>query len=70
MAKKTWSDLSPGQQRAVVVAGAVETVLTGLALADLAKRPADQVRGPKGLWLLAAFVQPVGPLAYLTLGRR
>jgi hypothetical protein len=28
------------------------------------------VRGPKGLWALGCFVQPVGPIAYLTLGRR
>jgi hypothetical protein len=48
----------------------VETAFTATALVDLARRPARQVRGPKQLWLLGCFVQPVGPLAYLTLGRR
>jgi hypothetical protein len=49
---------------------AVEIALTATALVDLARRPARQVRGPKQLWLLGCFVQPVGPLAYLALGRR
>ncbi|QGG42229.1 PLD nuclease N-terminal domain-containing protein [Aeromicrobium yanjiei] len=70
MAQKKWSDLSPGQQRAIYVAGAVETVLTAAALWDLARRPADEVRGPKIAWALASFVQPVGPLAYFAKGRR
>jgi hypothetical protein len=68
--KKKWSDLTPTQQRLICVAGAVELVLTTVALRDLAERPAEQVRGPKALWRLGAFVQPVGPIAYLTVGRR
>jgi hypothetical protein len=68
--KRTWSDLTGTQQKAVVVAGAVEAVLTAKALLDLARRPAAQVRGPKPLWALGCLVQPVGPVAYLLLGRR
>lgn len=68
--KKSWSDLSETQRRAVVAAGVVETVFTVVALRDLRRRPAAEVRGPKPLWAAACFVQPVGPLAYLTLGRR
>lgn len=70
MAQKKWSDLTIGQQRAFYVAGAVETVLTAAALWDLARRPADQVRGPKVAWALASFVQPVGSIAYFVKGRR
>jgi hypothetical protein len=70
MAQKTWSDLTVAQRKLVVVGGAVELVLTVTALADLARRPADDVRGPKALWALGCFVQPVGPVAYLLLGRR
>jgi hypothetical protein len=66
---RRWSDLTPGQQAAVAGAAAVEVVLTATALRDLARRPAADVRGPKALWVLACFVQPVGPVAYLTLGR-
>ena len=70
MANKKWSEMSPAQKRVVCVAGAVEVVLTTVAMRDLAKRPADQVRGPKPAWGLALFVQPFGPLAYFALGRR
>ena len=68
--KKTWSDLSRTQQRAVVVAGAAEVVMTTAALRDLARRPAREVRGPKPLWVLAFVVQPIGPIAYFLTGRR
>ena len=65
-----WTDLSRTQQRLIIALAAVETALTAIALVDLARRPARQVRGPKPLWLLGCFVQPVGPITYLTLGRR
>lgn len=67
---RRWSDLTSTQQRAIAVSAAVEAVLTTVALVDLARRPADQVRGPKPLWAFGCFVQPVGPVAYLLLGRR
>lgn len=68
--KKSWSDLSPAQQKAIMVAGAAEAVITAVALADLVRRPKAAVRGPKALWVLALAVQPVGPLAYWKKGRR
>lgn len=68
--KKSWSDLSPAQQKAIIVGGAAEAVVTTIALVDLIRRPKANVRGPKALWALACFVQPVGPLAYLAKGRR
>lgn len=70
MAKKTWSDLTATHQRLIVASGVVEAVLTAIALRDLRRQPADQVRGPKAAWGLASFVQPVGPVAYLLVGRR
>ena len=68
--KRSWKDLTPTQQRVIVVAGALEAVVTSVALRDLARRPSDEVKGPKLLWTAACAVQPVGPLAYLALGRR
>ncbi|WP_426560950.1 PLD nuclease N-terminal domain-containing protein [Angustibacter sp. McL0619] len=68
--RKKWSDLTREQRTAVVVAGAVELVLTSIALRDLARRDADEVRGPKLLWRASFAVQPFGPVAYLLLGRR
>jgi hypothetical protein len=69
-AKKKWSDLSDPQKGAVVLGGVLELVLTAVALRDLGKRPAGQVRGPKALWVAAMAVQPFGPLAYLGMGRK
>lgn len=62
--------MTQGQRTAVVVGAAVELVLTTMALVDLARRPRAEVRGPKALWAVGCFVQPVGPIAYLAVGRR
>lgn len=69
MAKKRWSDLSKLQHRLVYVAVAAEALVTAAALRDLARRPAAAVHGPRAAWALACAVQPVGPLAYLLMGR-
>ena len=68
--KKRWSDLTSTQQRLIIASAAVELAITATALVDLARRPADQVRGPKLLWVLGCLIQPIGPLTYLVLGRR
>ncbi len=44
--------------------------LLAYAWLDLRKRPAEQVRGSKRIWKRAVFVNFVGPLAYLFVGRR
>jgi hypothetical protein len=54
-----------------MIAGAlVEFLVTGIALRDLIRRPAGEVRGPRLLWGLGLFVQPVGSPLYLLVGRR
>jgi hypothetical protein len=70
MAKKRWSELSPGSRAAIVAGGVAELVVTAYALRDLLGRPAGLVRGPKALWCAALFVQPVGSPLYLLAGRR
>ncbi|HUI49840.1 MAG TPA: PLDc N-terminal domain-containing protein [Acidimicrobiia bacterium] len=47
-----------------------EAVVTTIALRDLVRRPAATVRGPKLLWFLGCFVQPIGSALYLVAGRR
>ena len=69
MAKRKWSDLSRRQQTAIAVGGVAEVLATTAMLVDLARRPASTIRGPKALWLGLSVVQPVGPLAYFTIGR-
>ena len=70
MTRQSWSELSRPQQTAIVVLGAVELALTTVALIDLVRRPSVQVRGPKLAWVVGCVVQPVGPIAYLVLGRK
>ena len=70
MPKKKWADLTPRQQRAIRVGGVLEAVMTAAALRDLARRPAEEVRGSKAGWVLALFVQPFGPITYFAVGRR
>lgn len=68
--RKRWADLSPPQKAGVVVLGAVQVGLLAVAATDLVRRPPEQVRGPKWAWAPALAVNFVGPLAYLTCGRR
>jgi hypothetical protein len=68
--KKKWSDFSPAQQRAIILGGLAELVLTTLALRDLRRRPRRSVRGGKFVWLCALAVQPFGPILYFLIGRR
>ncbi len=68
--KRRWSELSGAQRGGIVAAGVVQLSLCAAALADLRRRPAEQVRGSKKLWTAACFVNVVGPIAYFTLGRR
>ena len=70
MAKRPWSELTRPQQTAVVVLGIVEVALTTVAMIDLVRRPSALVRGPKLAWAVGCVVQPVGPIAYLALGRK
>lgn len=68
--KVSWNELSPPQRATVVGAGLVQISLTIAALRDLRRRPAEQVKGRKSLWVAASFVNFVGPLAYFAFGRR
>lgn len=68
--RKQWSDLTPPAQKAIIVLGVAEAVVTAIALVDLVKRPSEAVRGPKAAWALALVVQPLGPISYLAFGRR
>jgi hypothetical protein len=48
----------------------VQEALAAATLWDLRDRPRARIRGSKKLWVAAAFVNFVGPLAYFTVGRR
>ena len=67
-----WRELTPRQRQAMVVRGALQVGLLAAALADLHRRPASEVRGPKPLWAAISFANylGVGPIAYFLIGRR
>jgi len=69
-AKEQLSELPNWQRIGTLVVAPIELVLTVTAVVDLIRRPATQIRGPKAIWWLGIFVQPVGPIAYLKWARR
>ena len=68
--KKSWSDLSSEQQAGIVGVGIVQIALLLAALADIVRRPADQINGPKPAWAAASFINLAGPIAYFAFGRK
>lgn len=69
-ARKGWRDLSPVQKIANIGMAAIELVLTSLALWDIAHRPATEINGKKRTWVMASFIQPLGPVIYFLFGRK
>jgi hypothetical protein len=68
-----WGGLSPGRRRLLVVMGVAEGILKIVALVDLKRQPASQVRGRKWNWAaVIATVSSAGlvPLSYFVVGRR
>lgn len=70
MRRKRWADLTEREKTAVFVAASVQLSLAVTAWVDLARRPAELVRGRKPVWAAAIAVNFIGPIAYFTAGRR
>ena len=68
--RKTWSDLTDRQKTALLVTASVQLSLAATAWVDLARRPRNQVNGPKGAWAAALAVNFVGPISYFAFGRK
>lgn len=68
--RSNWGALSTEQKRGFGVAAAVQIGLLLFALQDWLRRPGEEMRGPKLLWLPLLFVNFVGPIGYLSWGRR
>ena len=62
--------MSRTRRRGIAAIGTVEVLSISGGLLDLRRRHRSELRGPKVLWAAAMFVNPVGPLAYLLVGRR
>jgi hypothetical protein len=63
------SELSPTLRAAALVLAVVQISLYLAAYLDLARRPAQLVRGSKTRWRLICLLNTVGPLSYLRWGR-
>lgn len=68
--KLSWSELTPGKKAGVVALGTAQLALHATAWRDLAKRPATEINGKKGIWAAIIAVNWVGPIAYFVRGRR
>lgn len=68
--KKRFSELPPRSRVLIIVGAIVQFALQGAALRDLKRRPAEQVKGPKRLWVAVSFLNYVGPIAYFVVGRK
>ena len=68
--KKQWKDMSPGRRTGTMVFSAVQVSLALAAWIDLARRPANQVKGKKGIWAGIIAVNYIGPIAYFLKGRQ
>jgi hypothetical protein len=44
-----------------MIRGALQVTLLAVALNDLRRRPASQIRGPKPLWVAVSFANYLGP---------
>jgi Phospholipase_D-nuclease N-terminal len=70
MATQQWSDLSTRRKTTMLVAAAVHLALAATAWTDLARRPAEQVNGPKAVWGFVIAVNFIGPISYFLFGRK
>jgi len=72
-AKRTWTDLDERTRKLIIVIAVAEGILKLIALIDIKRRPASQIRGPKWLWApVVAVVNSAGiaPISYFIFGRR
>jgi len=70
---RRWSELSERARTWIVLGAISEGILKIVALVDLKRRPAYEVRGRKWVWAtVVTLANSVGvvPLAYFLFGRR
>ncbi|MGB9631995.1 MAG: PLD nuclease N-terminal domain-containing protein [Chloroflexaceae bacterium] len=70
MQRKRWSELSPTTRRVILALGSVQLSLLATALVDIIRRPQEQIRGNKWLWVGVSFISFIGPIAYFLFGRQ
>jgi hypothetical protein len=66
----SFKDLEPGKRVGYGILGVLQAAFAFLAFWDLAHRPADQIRGPKPVWIPVILISWIGPLTYFFVHRR
>lgn len=67
---KTHAELSTGARIGLGLVGLLQVAFAFLAFWDLARRPEDEVRGPKPAWIPMILINWIGPAAYFLGGIR
>jgi hypothetical protein len=67
---RKFKDLPVASRVAVVTLGVLQFALLIAAEADVQRRPAGEINGPKRRWRLLCLINFIGPLSYFRWGRR
>ncbi|HEV2743351.1 MAG TPA: PLDc N-terminal domain-containing protein [Rubrobacter sp.] len=69
---KKWASLTATGRTPFVLRGVLQVALLAAALADIYRRPVEEIRGRKWLWSVVALVNfmGIGPVAYFAFGRK
>ena len=68
--KPRWQDLSTQAKMRIIAMGAIQISLLIAALWDIRRRPIEEIRGNRRMWMAASFINFVGPIAYFVFGRK
>jgi hypothetical protein len=70
MRSRRWGELSTPQKLLIIALASVQLSLAGMAWADLAARPAEEINGSKRVWAAIIAINFIGPVLYFWRGRR
>ena len=69
---RNWSVLTAKEKAPFVLRGIVQFALLAAAIADIHRRPKEEINGSKWLWSAVTCVNfmGIGPIAYFAFGRK
>ena len=70
--KAPWhqKDTPAAKNASALVRGIFNLALLIWAVRDIRRRSADEIKGNRKFWMMAAFAPPIGPIAYFLFGRK
>ncbi len=67
---KRWKAAAPAVKPQAIARSIINLAFLIWAVRDIRRRSADEIKGNRKFWLAAAFVTPIGPIAYFIFGRK